>query len=186
MPASRIQRVLTAQRRARLVEMRAAGASFEDIAQELNYASRQAASRDMTRVLEIAIAEAATSAEAHRELEITRLDQELQRLDALYESVLDVMEREHVTVSNGRVVELSGTPVPDDAPVLAAVDRLLKIEEARRRNGERRAKLLGLEAPQTMEVTLNDLDRAIADAEQRLAAAESQAGQAAPAEGPEG
>lgn len=191
MPASRVQQVLAAQRRKRLIEMRLANISFEEIAEELDYASRQAASKDFCRVLEKAISEESASAEVYREMELLRLEQELQRLDALYDSVLEVMERQHITVSNGRVVSLKDddgieTPVPDDAPVLQAADRLLKIEDARRRNGERRAKLLGLDAPQALEVSINDLDRAIAEAERRLAAAESQAGQAPETEGPEG
>lgn len=185
MPASRVQQILAAQRRKRLVEMRLGGASFEEIAEELGYASRQAASKDFCRVLEKAIAEESASAEVYRETEVLRLEQELQRLDALYDSVVEVMEREHITVSNGRIIEVGGEPVPDDAPVLQAVDRLLRIEEARRRNAERRAKLLGLDAPQAMEVTLNDLDRLIDEAERRLADAESQTGQAPPAEGPQ-
>lgn len=191
MPASKVQQVLAAQRRKRLIDMRLANKPFEEIAAELGYASRQAASKDFCRVLEKAIAEEATSAEVYREMELLRLEQELQRLDALYDDILTVMERDHITVSNGRVVSLRNedgleVPVPDDAPVLQAADRLLRIEDARRRNGERRAKLLGLDAPQTLEVSINDLDRAIADTERRLAAAESQAGQAAASEGAEG
>ncbi|GAA2395473.1 hypothetical protein GCM10010404_61300 [Nonomuraea africana] len=61
-----------------------------------------------------------------------------------------------MTVSQGRVVRLGqpfidddgnaavddgrGEPLEDDAPVLAAIDRMLKIQE-------RRAKLLGLDIP---------------------------------------
>jgi len=41
----------------------------------------------------------------------------------------------------------------DDAPVLQAIDRLVKIEDARRRNSERRAKLNGLDMPVKAEVT---------------------------------
>lgn len=186
MPASKIQQVLTAQRRKALVEMRLAGKTFEEIAEELNYSSRQAASRDLCRILDLAVTEETATAETYREVELQRLDQELQRLDALYDSVVEVLEREHITVSNGRIIEVDGVAVPDDAPVLQATDRLLRIEDARRRNSERRAKLLGLDAPQAVEVSLNDLDRAIAETEQRVADARSAAGQAAPAEGTEG
>ncbi|WP_093803877.1 hypothetical protein [Streptomyces sp. Wb2n-11] len=41
----------------------------------------------------------------------------------------------------------------DDAPVLQAIDRLVKIDDARRRNGERRAKLNGLDMPVKTEVS---------------------------------
>lgn len=95
---------------------------------------------------------------------------ELDRLDAMAEEVIKVLERRHVTVSNGKIVrqfagyELhedgtlkvddEGKPIPkfedleDDAPVLAAVDRLLKIQE-------RRAKLLGLDIPVKQEIDVN-------------------------------
>ncbi|WP_336156657.1 helix-turn-helix domain-containing protein [Amycolatopsis sp. VC5-11] len=70
---------------------------------------------------------------------------QLERLGEMRQAALAVLERYHVTVSNGRVVELDGVPVEDDAPQLAAIDRLLRIEE-------RIAKLLGLDAPTRAEV----------------------------------
>ena len=77
----------------------------------------------------------------------------------------DVLQRNHVVVSQGRVVELDGVPIPDDAPVLAAIDRLLKIQE-------RRAKLLGLDAPTQSRVevvTESAVDKAIAELEAQIA-----------------
>lgn len=71
--------------------------------------------------------------------------QQLDRLDHMRQSALEVLERYHVVVSQGHVVELDGTPIEDDAPVLAAIDRLLKIEE-------RRSKLMGLDAPTRAEI----------------------------------
>jgi hypothetical protein len=93
---------------------------------------------------------------------------ELEKLDALERAVLVVLEREHVTVSQGRVVRRrtdeieqvngedkvddDGNPVYvwedilDDSPVLAAVDRLLKV-------ADRRAKLLGLDAATKLDVS---------------------------------
>lgn len=68
----------------------------------------------------------------------------------MYAAAMEVLEREHVTVSNGRVVSLDdGTPLPDDGPVLQAIDRLLRIQE-------RRARLLGLDAPVKRDLTLTD------------------------------
>jgi hypothetical protein len=94
---------------------------------------------------------------------------ELEKLDALERAVLVVLEREHVTVSQGRVVRRrtdeiekdkdgedkvdgDGNPVYvwedilDDSPVLAAVDRLLKV-------ADRRAKLLGLDSATKIDVS---------------------------------
>jgi hypothetical protein len=45
--------------------------------------------------------------------------------------------------------------VVDYGPVLAAIDRLVKI-------AERRAELRGLDSPQRTEITIDDLDRQIA------------------------
>jgi len=63
-----------------------------------------------------------------------------------------VLERNHFTVTQGgQVVYHGGEALVDDAPVLAAIDRLLKIDEQRRRVDERRSKLLGLDMPTKVE-----------------------------------
>lgn len=79
--------------------------------------------------------------------------QQLERLNDARLAVLAVLERKHVHISEGRVVRdkdpetgLVGEPIEDDAPVLQAVDRLVKIED-------RIAKLLGLDAPVQSEIS---------------------------------
>ena len=84
------------------------------------------------------------------------------RIDRLIEQAWDVMEREHVAYSNGRVVrrrigtevdeagnerlDADGLPVPayedvlDDGPILSAVDRIRSLLD-------RRAKIFGYDAP---------------------------------------
>src|SRR5690606_2199134 len=61
----------------------------------------------------------------------------------------------HILVNNGRVILDPDTeqPMEDDAIVLQAIDRLVKIEDARRRNAERRAKLNGYDMPLQTEIT---------------------------------
>jgi hypothetical protein len=172
----RAEQVLIAERRTKMVEMRRDGHSFQEIADALGYASRHAASKDFCRTLERNIAKQHASMEVLRELEIHRLDGELERLTRLYAKVEKILDRFHVTVQFGKVVDLDGEPIEDDGPALAAVDRLVKIEDARRRNGERRAKLLGLEAAQKVEVlTLDALDAEAARLNALLAAGDSQA-----------
>jgi hypothetical protein len=101
------------------------------------------------------------------------------RLEAATEVAMEVMDRDHVHVAHGKVVvDDAGNPVLDDAPKLAAADRIRTLSESLR-------KLDGLDAPQSVEVSINDLDRQIAEAEQRLAAAAGQTGQASPTEGTE-
>ena len=83
---------------------------------------------------------------------------ELERLDAMQLEALAVLRANHVIVSGGTIVRdfirddkgnvivdtVTGTlltqPIVDDGPRLAAIDRLLKIQE-------RRARLLGLDKP---------------------------------------
>jgi hypothetical protein len=85
---------------------------------------------------------------------------DLQALADAERMVWQILERPHVVVQNGKVVtvkirEADGTvterPVPDDAPSLEAIDRLLKI-------WERRARAEGTDAPgrRSIEVVTKD------------------------------
>jgi DNA-binding CsgD family transcriptional regulator len=73
------------------------------------------------------------------------------RLEYLYERAAEVADREHVTVSHGKVITTrdpetgDDKPLLDDAPVLQAIDRMTRLTE-------RLAALDGLNAPQ--QVTL--------------------------------
>lgn len=72
---------------------------------------------------------------------------ELAKLDDMQAAVMRVLEARHYTVSNGRLIYLGdGEPLEDDAPVLAAVDRLVRISESRR-------KLIGADAAQKIDTT---------------------------------
>lgn len=141
----------TAQRDAAAARLRSDGQTYQAIADLLGFGDPSTARAAVERALAAVIQEPAG------ELRTLELD----RLDRMYREVLAVLEREHVTVSNGKVVSkvvgyevddegnerrnADGERLPiwevvlDDAPVLAAVDRMLKIQE-------RRAKLLGLDA----------------------------------------
>ncbi|MCZ4509970.1 hypothetical protein O3Q52_17545 [Streptomyces sp. ActVer] len=125
------------------------------IAKELNYPSTSAARDGRKKAL--AEIQQAPAAEIIA-LEVRKLDMELVRLEQLERDVRKVLERAHVTVSHGKVITTANPdtgveePLLDDGPVLQAADRLVKIEDARRRNAERRAKLLGLDAEQKVSV----------------------------------
>jgi hypothetical protein len=85
-----------------------------------------------------------------------RLDDELARLADLYAKVKRLAEA-----------------CDDDTKFLLFADRLLNIEDRRRRSAERRAKLQGLDAPLRAEVrTLDAIDEEIADLTKQLAALE--------------
>lgn len=103
---------------------------------------------------------------------------ELDRLDRLQQVALAVMGADHPLVSEGRVVRVEqedGTKVAlqDHGPVLAAMDRFLKIQD-------RRAKLLGLDAAVKVDATVTettqeDLELAemVREAQAKAAAAEA-------------
>lgn len=93
----------------------------------------------------------------------------LARLDEQYRTVMEILNSQHLIVNNGEVVtdyirdpdtqqplEFDGArirvPLKDKGPALAAIDRLLKIEE-------RRAKLLGLDKPTKIAPTNPDGDK---------------------------
>lgn len=165
------RRIDAAQRRAKALEMRRDGRKFQDIADALGYKSRGAAAQDVQRALALTVSEPAAEVRAL----------ELMRLDEMWVAALDVLKRSHITVSNGRVIEIDGQPLVDDGPVLQAIDRLLKIQE-------RRAKYLGLDAPTKVEViddsTIDAEIRRLTEELERAAAA--QAADAAGVEAAEG
>lgn len=114
--------------------------------------------------------------DAWRALESERLEASLRRLDDLATKAYEIVDREHVTVSQGRVFD----GVPDDGPVLQALDRLIKIEEQRRKISESLRKLFGADAPQQLEATITEttqqdveLQEMIREAKAKVAAEEA-------------
>ncbi|MEW2187777.1 hypothetical protein AB0900_31300 [Streptomyces cellulosae] len=145
-----------AVRRTELLKLRREGVRYDDErVAALGYSSPDSARKDLKRALEAHQAAEAAEVAVYRQLENERLDEELDRLTKLEKKVHKVLENRHILVNNGRVIIDPETeqPMDDDAIVLAAVDRLVKIEDARRRNAERRAKLNGLDAPLQTEIT---------------------------------
>lgn len=80
---------------------------------------------------------------------------QLTRIAAARQAVMDVLTAKHIVVSNGHIVSeitgndeagdpIYGDPLVDDGPVLAAVDRLVKLDD-------QEAKLLGLYAAAKVE-----------------------------------
>ncbi|MFD3802634.1 hypothetical protein ACFWTC_03175 [Streptomyces sp. NPDC058619] len=141
-----------AEKRAHAARLRAMGWSYERIAKEVGYACRGSAYNAVKQVLEETVREAGD--------ELRQLERE--RLDRMSEAAWEVLERQHVVVSNGRVVDLNGAPLPDDAPVLQAIDRLLRISESRR-------KLVGLDAPSKVSVEADQIGSEIAQILDRIA-----------------
>jgi len=129
----------SAQRAARAAHLRSRGMSYSKIALELSYNDASAARKACQRALLAIVAE---PAEDLRKVELIRLDM-------MWVAALAVLEAKHFTVSQGKLIYIGEDPLEDDAPVLAAIDRLLKIQE-------RRSKLYGLDAPVKTDVTITD------------------------------
>lgn len=130
----------TAARDATAVRMRVEGASVEEIAATLGYANKGSATKAIQRAL----------------ADVSRPDVEQLRalqgaeLDAIQRTAWEIIRTPHYKVSNsGRIVTdpATGEPMMDPAPVVGALGVLLRVRE-------RRAKLLGLNAPDRSQVDM--------------------------------
>lgn len=139
----------TAARDAQICRMRRDGMTLREIGAALDMHHKSVAEA-LQRALREIVAE---PAEDVRRLELERLDGELERLNRLETAALAVLERQHVTVNNGHIIYLDDEPLLDDGPILQAIDRLVRIEDARRRNGESRRKLLGLDSATKVDLS---------------------------------
>lgn len=128
------------QRDAAAMRLKSEGRTYQQIADELGYFDRGHAWRGVQRAMKAVLREPAEELIAV----------EAARLDELYVQALDILEREHVMVSHGKIVvdTATGEPLLDDGPRLAALRELRQIRESYR-------KLHGLNAPQRTETTLS-------------------------------
>jgi len=113
MPPSRAKRAEVTARRAKAIQLRLAGASWQTIADTLGYSDRAAAHKDVTRALEAEMTKLRQGAEVLRESEVRRLDQ-LQR--ALWADALkgDTKAADTVLRIIDRRVRLLGLDVQQD------------------------------------------------------------------------
>lgn len=147
----------TAEREARAAELRSTGMTYRRIVTTMQDEGAVTPGYDVKNafkdVKNAMLAVVRDAAEDAIQFELERLDAELERLNTLYAKVEQTMDGEHVTVSQGRVVTTSdGSTVPDHEFLLKCVDRLARIDEQRRRNGESRRRLLGLDQPAKTQV----------------------------------
>jgi hypothetical protein len=140
----------TAQRDAEIASLRGTGMTYQQIADRLGV-SKQSAHEGFRRALRDAVRQPTQEA----------IGLELDRLDVLWRTAITIMASKHIVSQNGRVVRGDdGQPIEDPGPRLAAIDRALRIME-------RRARLIGLDAPVRVDARISDsLDAEI----ERLAA----------------
>lgn len=139
-------RIAAAERRGQALELRKAGQSFRAIGAALGVSEAQAhhdVRHALARLAELELA----SADELRALELARLD-------TLTEEAVRVLSATHPLVSGGKVLSgftEDGTAIglTDDGPKLAAIDKLIRISESRR-------KLLGLDKPTLIAPTNPD------------------------------
>lgn len=151
-----VKTIKGAERDREACRLRSRRQTYQQISDALGYGSASNARRAVQKTL------AAIPRDAAEEL----IQLELDQLDMMTAAVIEVLEANHYVVSQGRLIYLheDAPPLTDDAPVLAAVDRLLKIQE-------RRARLLGLDQPTKATVThaAADVDAAVAELAAELA-----------------
>ncbi|MFJ9037467.1 hypothetical protein ACIRF8_12870 [Streptomyces sp. NPDC102406] len=130
----------TVQRDARAAELRAQRLTYAQIGEQLGIDKGSA-----WRAVQNARADVARPA-------VEKLiAAESGQLDDLYVMALEIIERNHVTVSHGKVVTMAGEddkemPLLDDGPRLQAIQTALKVRESYR-------KLHGLDAEQKVSVS---------------------------------
>lgn len=137
---NRLNAADTAERRQKLLDLVRDGRyTWEQIAEKCGYDSRGSAATDYRRIV------AARRQELEQSLDEQRAAQ-LEGLQEIRRVAVEVMRRDHVTVSGGNIVlgPDETTPLRDDGPTLAAIDRIAKIDA-------QIAALLGLNAPTRVE-----------------------------------
>jgi DNA-binding transcriptional MerR regulator len=159
-----------AERDKQAAELRAQGWTLQEIADELGSSHRKNVKLGIQQAFRAIVKGPAEKL----------LQMEASRLDALYEEALAVLERDHVTVSHGKIITIRDPetgdekPLLDDGPKLAAIDRLVKIRESYRR-------LFGLDQPVKVDATVHqvtqqdlELQEMLREAKARTAAEEQQ------------
>lgn len=133
--------------------LKALGWDLDDIAGHLGYIDASATARGIKRSL------AEVARFAGDELRLM----ELKSLDEIEWAAWRTLQNRHVLVQQGRIIEdETGRPLEDDRYVLELIDRVLRIKE-------RRAKLMGLDAPTRTEVlSIDSIDAQIAALETEI------------------
>lgn len=135
-----VKSLTIAERRTKAIEMRRVGIPWERIKDECGYSSAGAAAADIYKVLADRTREMGEATAGLRTIETDKLD-------AMERVILNIMRKPHILAQQGRVVidPNTGQPAEDPGPVFQCIDRLLRI-------AERRAKLLGIDAPVKAQV----------------------------------
>jgi hypothetical protein len=130
----------TAERDAEMMQMRERGLSYSKIANHFGV-TKTTVSRAVERSLKAIVQEPAEAV----------LKLELARLDWMWDQAVQVLERDHIVVSNGRVI-FDPRQTHDEVPLLDD-DHVLRTLAAMTRIMDRRARYLGLDAAQKLIIS---------------------------------
>ncbi|WP_097921753.1 hypothetical protein [Streptomyces sp. wa1063] len=148
------------RRDAEAADLRSERKSYQQIAEALGYSDKGEAWRGVQRA----------KADVAREPVTRLIRSEAAQLDDLYVSALEVLERDHIMVSHGKIVkDDDGNPLLDDGPKLAAIRELRTIRESYR-------KLFGADAPSRVSVDAQQLGAEISALFDRVADDDGAAG----------
>lgn len=125
------------------------GNSYRQIARTLGYASHSGAQDAVSRGLD---AIRRRGGEEAGKLHAERLQAIRMEAAEMTAAARGILGRRHLAYNNRGVVEWDGEPLEDDAPKLAAIDRVLAAQRLILAADEREAKLLGLDAKQEVAV----------------------------------
>lgn len=117
------------------------GTTYQQLADEFGYSNRGNAWRAVQKCRQAVLQQAGTALIAS----------EASQLDDMFVAAMEVLERDHVVVSHGKVITMadeSGTekPLLDDGPKIAALREMRMIRESYR-------KLLGVDQPTQVAVS---------------------------------
>jgi hypothetical protein len=140
------------------------GRTYQQVSDILGYGGKQNAHRAIQRMLLDTIQQPADELRAR----------EVLRAEEIYLMARDIARDDHYAHSGGKLVygppDSGGQPLLDPAPRLSAMDRMLKAME-------RLAKLKGLDsATKVHNLTLEEIQKMIADEEAELARMEAEGG----------
>jgi hypothetical protein len=155
------------QRDARALDLHARGLTYQQISDQIGWASGATARDAVQRAIRDNYQ---LSYESERQVE----DEAIHQLIRAFTTVM--VRRHYVVTPSGRIVTdpLTGQPLIDDGPLIQAGLALLRARESRR-------KLLGLDKPAKVEIrTINDIDARLAELADQVEVVDTRSPQALP------
>lgn len=131
--------------------------TYRQIADHFGWAHHSSAMDAVNRALK----EAAAPTKGVRE----RRERELQ---LLWDTAMEILNSEHLTVSHGQIVRLDGEPIPDNGPRIQALNQLIRI------NAELR-KLHGTDAAVKVDATVHEVTQQDLELQEMLREAKASA-----------